>query len=255
MLYYFVFNRKGDTMDTYYEDILNKVEQLIAENDIQNAFCILEEELSMPYIPKAYEDRLISLYNDCRSQINESRKARSYGEEEIGELLHGSLEEQFLAVEQLKKSNIRNHLDEIRSYLKGNTHYFVRSCLIEAMMEQNISEEFTTEMDGLEVTFTPCFVEMLQESDGVEKAVSYLQEWFESDNPTFTMMCVESLIKEAYLRLPFTIEEDEAFDLAVDIACYVFKANEDKEGLMAFLNEKGLAQSYGYELLLSKHDV
>ena len=69
------------------------------------------------------------------------------------------------------------------------------------------------------------------------------------------MMCVESLIKEAYLRLPFTIEEDEAFDLAVDIACYVFKANEDKEGLMMFLNEKGLAQSYGYELLLSKHDV
>lgn len=43
-------------------------------------------------------------------------------------------------------------------------------------MEQNISEEFTTEMDGLEVTFTPCFVEMPQESDGVEKAVSYLQE-------------------------------------------------------------------------------
>ena len=76
MLYYFVFNRKGDTMDTYYEDILNKVEQLIAENDIQNAFCILEEELSMPYIPKAYEDRLISLYNDCRSQINESRKSK-----------------------------------------------------------------------------------------------------------------------------------------------------------------------------------
>lgn len=255
MLYYCVFGRKGDAMDSYYEDVLKKAEDHIAEEDVQSAFHILEEELSMPYIPKPYEERLIELYNQCRAQLRERQTFRRFDETEIETLLEGSLDEQFLAIEQLKKSNIRNHIEEIRSYLLKKPQPVVRSCLIEAMIEQNISEELTTEIDGLEVTFVPCFVELPSESEGVEKAVANLREWFESDDPTFTMMCVESLLKEAYLRMPFSIEEEEAFDLAVDIACYVFKANGDKEGLLAFLHEKGLAQSYGYELLLSKHDI
>ena len=255
MLYYCVFSRKGDTMDTYYEDILKKVENQIAEHNIRNAFQVLEEELSMPYIPKEYEVKLIDYYNQCRSLLRQQQSPKSYSDEDIGALLNGSLEEQFLAIEQLKKSNIRNYIEEIRSYFLNEPHYFVRSCLMEALMEQNVSEEFTTIMDGLEITFTPCFIELPSESEGVEQAIQYLREWFENENPTFLMMCVDSLMKEAYLRLPFTIEAEDAFDFAVDIACYVYKANEDREGLLGFLDEKGLAKSYGYELLLSKHDV
>lgn len=53
-----MFGRKGDTMDTYYEDILKKVEMQMEQHDHQAAYQILEEELSMPYIPKEYEHRL-----------------------------------------------------------------------------------------------------------------------------------------------------------------------------------------------------
>lgn len=255
MLYYSVFGRKGDAMDSYYEDILKKAAQYMSEEAWETAFHIVEEELSMPYIPKPYEERLIELYNTCRAQLRQQKALRTYSEEEIGELLRGSLEEQLLAVEQLKKSNIRNHLEEIRTYFLDEPHYLVRSCLMEALMEQNISDEFTTEIDGLEVTFIPCFIELPQESDGVEQAVSYLREWFENDEPTFMTLCVESLIKEAYLRLPFTIDAAEGFAMAVAIACYVFRAVGDQERLSAFLDEKGLAQSHGYELLLNKHDI
>lgn len=69
------------------------------------------------------------------------------------------------------------------------------------------------------------------------------------------MMCVETLVQEAYLRLPFNIEEDEALALATAIAQYVFLANEEKAAWERFCEEKGLARMDGYELLLRKHEM
>lgn len=240
-------------MDTYYEDILVKVENHMKENDFSNAFKILEDELSMPYIPKDVEEKMISYYNQCRSELrNDTSKV--YHEEDIDMLLQGSLDEQFLAIEQLKKSNIRNHFEAIASYLSNHPNTLVRSLLIEAMMEQNVTDEFTTEVNGLEVTFSPCAIEMPMETEGVRIAVQYLKDWFENDNPTFTMMCVETLIREAYLRLPFNIDEEEGIAIAAGIAHYVFCAHEEQEAWKIFSAENELAQYEDYELLLSMHD-
>ena len=90
-------------MDTYYEDILKKVENLKQDEDYDACLKILEEELSMPYIPKEYEDQLVDHYNECRSVVRQNRKAKVYDEDDIADLLNGSLDEAFLAIEQLKK--------------------------------------------------------------------------------------------------------------------------------------------------------
>ena len=66
---------------------------------------------------------------------------------------------------------------------------------------------------------------------------------------------MESLVKEAYLKLPFNVEEDEALALAVAIVCYVFIASENREGMDAFLQDKNLKQYAGYELLLNRHEM
>lgn len=248
-----MFSRKGEIMDTYYENILKKVDSLVENKDYQKAYGILEEELSMPYIPKEYEQPLIDYYNVCKKETQTS-VLPSYSEEDIERLLQGSLEEQFLAIEQLRKSNIRNHFDAIRMYLENNPHYLIRSYIIEALMDQNVSEEFTIEMDGCVITFTPCFIEAPMESDGAVQAVKYLKDWFENENPTFTMMCVETLVKEAYLRLPYNIEEEDALGMALGVVRYVFVAHEEMNAFYQFLEEKGLAQNSGYELLLSRHE-
>ena len=240
-------------MDTYYEDILKKVETLMKDAQFAEAYAILDEELSMPYIPREYEEPLIAYYNQCRSECK--WKDTAVREEDIETLLKGSLEEAFLAIEQLKKSNIRNHMDAVADYLSKNPHYLVRSLMIEAMMEQNITDEVSVDIDGLEVTFSPCSLDAPMESEGALEAVNYLKDWFENDNPTFTMMCVETLVKEAYLRLPFNIEEDEALPLAAAVTAYVFHAYEEHEAWMLFEEEKGLAQYRGYELLLRKHEM
>ena len=95
-----MFSRKGEAMDTYYEDILKKVEALLEDAQYAEAYTILDEELSMPYIPREYEEPLIAYYNQCRSECK--WKDTAVREEDIETLLKGSLEEAFLAIEQLK---------------------------------------------------------------------------------------------------------------------------------------------------------
>ena len=242
-------------MDTYYKDILNKIEQLIEQQEIKKAYVLLEEELSMPYIPKEYEEQLVAYHNQCKCEVAFQQKQQHNQAENMEELLKGSVAEQLAAVDLLKKLNIRSHLHMIKGYFMETPHPLVRSFLIEALIEQHITDEITLLHDGIEVTFIPCCIEKPLECDGAVIAVQYLKEWFENENPTFFMMCIESLIKELYLRLPWNIEEDEGELLALSIANYVYIASDDEKGWNAFIIEKALAQKCSFELLLNKHDV
>ena len=50
-------------MSSYYDTILKRVESEMEKGDFAEAMKLLEEELSMPYIPKEDEERIITKYN------------------------------------------------------------------------------------------------------------------------------------------------------------------------------------------------
>lgn len=239
----------------YYKQMIEQVSKLMNEGDYGEAFKLLEEELAMPYIPSDSEPILVDLFNQCRSQLNASKPAKTMNLEDVESLLQGSVDEQFAAVELLRGSNIRKYLDVVSSYLKDSPHYFVACLLIEVMIEQQIQEELLMNKDGLDVRFTPCYVEMPMDSDGVSEAVQIIRDYFEDDNPTFVQMCIEVLVKEAYLRLPFNIDSDESVPLALAISEYVFKAYGESDAFEIFIKDKELSKQRGYDLLLSKHDI
>lgn len=242
-------------MDTYYVEIIKEVKKLMSSGDYQEAFAVLEDELAMPYIPKESEQELVMLYNECRSELRAGTVERAYGIEDIETLLSGKLEEQFMAVELLKQSNIRQHISAIDAYLCGSPHILVQAMLIEALMEQNIAEEIHMRYEDMEITFLPCYIEPPMKAKGAQKAANQLCDWFENEDPSFLTLCMESLIKEAVLRLPFNVEEDEAIPLATSIVSYVYRASRDEEGFQIFLKEHALAQWCGFELLLDKHSI
>ena len=194
-------------MSSYYDTILKRVESEMEKGDFAEAMKLLEEELSMPYIPKEDEERIITKYNLCRSELRAQEKPRRSAVEDIGDLLRGSIDEQFQAVEQLRKSNIRNYADEVREALHAVRSDWVKAFLIEALIEQSVSEEFTVEHEGLDYRFVPCALTLPSQSDGVHQAVEQLREWFEHEDPSFLALCVETLMQEAYLRLPEDIDE------------------------------------------------
>lgn len=242
-------------MDTYYEEILKEVNKLIAAHDYKEAYAILEDELAMPYIPMESESAMIALYNECRSELQLNKVERNYDDEDIEQLLMGSLEEQLMAVELLKKSNLRQHVKEVEQCLCANPHILVRSLLIEAMMDQNIAEEIHMTYEEMEITFLPCYIEAPMKAEGAVIAVNLLCDWWENEDPTFLKMCIDSLIKELYLRLPFNLEEDEGLPMAMAIVEYVCMAGNDKETYTIFKEAKQLTHEHGFELLLCKHHI
>lgn len=246
---------KEVAMDTYYEEILKEIAKLMEAKNYDEAYAILNDELSMPYIPKESEEKMIAYYNECRSELALNKVQRTYDEDDIAQLLKGSLEEQFAAVELLKNSNIRKHIKDVDSYLCDDAHALIRAYLIEALMEQNVSEEIHMKEHDMEITFIPCALDAPMDSEGAVLAAKTLCSWFENDDPSFLMMCMESLVKEAYLRMPFAIEEDEAMMIATAIVGYVFEANGDKSAFEAFISEKSLAQTGGFDLLLYKYGI
>ena len=62
-------------MNSYYDTILDRVENEMKRGCFEEAMKLLEEELSMPYIPKEYEERIIAKYNLCRSQLRAQEKS------------------------------------------------------------------------------------------------------------------------------------------------------------------------------------
>lgn len=243
-------------MDSYYDAIVKRVEECLQNEQYAQALTLLQEERSMPYIPREYEARFEAYYDVCQSALRERRKSgvRAKSAEEIEALLQGRVDEQLQAVEQLRSSNIRNHVDVVQKALRECPNRMVRSFLIEALIEQNVSEAFTLEQDGLTYTFVPCALPLPKESEGVQAGVLQLREWFENENPSFLAFCVETLLQEAYLRLPEDIDETEAPAAAQAVAGYVFEANGMPEAYAAFQKEKGLASRCGYELLLKKYE-
>ncbi|MEG0093491.1 MAG: hypothetical protein RSC93_05170 [Erysipelotrichaceae bacterium] len=239
----------------YYETIINKVQQLMENLEFKEAYDILEEEMKMPYIPSNHEPLLIDLFNQCRCELQSKKPIQNLDINNLESLLNGSIDEQFAAVELLKTSNIRKHLDLVCEYLKNKPHFLVRSMLIELLSEQAIRDEMTIDYDGMDVTFTPCYIEAPMDSDGAIAAVNQIREWFEDDNPTFVQMCVETLVKEAYLKLPFNIDIDESIPFALAIVEYVFQAYGEREAFTEFVKAKELERNCGYDLLLWKHDI
>lgn len=242
-------------MDNYYHNLIQDVKKRMSEQNYKEAIEKLEEEFSMPYIPKEYEDQMITLYNECRHEVQEKQETRKYSEEDIDTLLKGSIDEACQAVEILKGSNIRRHLEAVEWYLKEEPHFLIRTLLVEALVEQDIKEEIQMDYDGLEVCFTPTFVELPSQQETLKEAVNQVRAFYENENPSFLMMCVECMMKEMYFKLPFSLGEDEVKPFLYAILSYVYKANGDDEGFEAFIREKNLANSSGYDLLLYKYDI
>ncbi len=241
-------------MNTYYEEVIGKIKKLMEDEEYEQAYLVVQEELSLPYIEKGYEEQFIQFYNELNVKVRKDRQ-KVYDEDDIDSLMMGSLDEVFLAIEQLRKMNIRNHLEVIRTYLKNEPHFLAKAYLIEALMEQNVNEEFEVEHQGMLMNFIPCYIEPMMECDGAVQVIAYLREWFENSDPSMLMMCVESLVKETYLMLPFNIEEEDAKQLAISIALYVYVAMSRSNEIQAFLDQYDLESECGYPLLLNEYEM
>lgn len=61
-------------MSNYYDDLINKIEELIKKDKKHEALNIIKEELNLPYVPKLYEDKL----NNYLAQLDEKKEKKPF---------------------------------------------------------------------------------------------------------------------------------------------------------------------------------
>lgn len=199
----------------YYDETLEKIEELLNNNNKDEALHIIDEELKQAYIPKDFNNKLLEFKKDLKIS---SRK--ELNDDELIEYLSGNNEQQLFAVSYLDKKNLRDYIEVCDNYLTGNGFINAKVLLVDSLIKQEINEEIHMNKDGLEITFIPKYVWPIEISEGFESGIRYLTEYYLKE-PSKLEIAKSLLYKEAMLELPINLEESEGIIKAKNIIKYV----------------------------------
>lgn len=199
----------------YYDDILNKINELIKNNDINKALSIVEEELRAPYLPKDFNEKLLSIYDNFHKN-----NTFIMNDEMIEDFLYSTNEKQLIAVDQLNKKNLRDYIDLCNEYLTSKGFNNAKVLLVDSLIRQEIGEEIKMDKDGLLFEFIPKYQLPIEESDGYLSGKKYLNDYYLKE-PSKAKIALDLLYKEMIMNLPINMNEEEGIEIAIKIIDYI----------------------------------
>ncbi len=202
----------------YYEEILNEIREDIDNQEYGEAKRLIMNELSISYVPRDVEEKLYELLSEVKTN---TYVPKMLSDEDIEKYLKMDEVHQLMAVEELNKKNLRDHIDLCQDYLSGNGYINAKVLLIDSLIRQEINSDFTYN----DSTFNPSKITRVEESDGFLSGLEAIRERFMKD-PSMMRMGEQLLYKEVLLALPKTLSHDEGFVVADKIIDYILKASE-----------------------------
>ena len=200
----------------YYKELVSNIEKAIESADYDKASKLIDDELSLPYVPKNVLERL----REFKENIPAEDINRTLSEEEIREYLKGNEYRQLVAVEQLNKLNLREYYDLCNEYLKSDGFINAKVLLIESLVRQEISDEYTMLKDGMLFNFIPRYVMLPEESEGYNTALKILSDYYMKE-PSYFLMARDLLYKDCFMALPLSYIMEEGEMLARNIISYL----------------------------------
>ena len=194
----------------YYTEILNDLEKLLADEQYDDALFMIRSELRMPYVPPDFREKLEEM--EKRIPRNDEHTVKVPDEDKIRELLKGDAESQMYAVYSLTNQNLRRHKVLIDDVFSSDVLPQAKDILIYALIEQEISEEFTLNKNGLEYRFVPRYCLLPEESDGYQEAVKQLKEIYLHE-PSLYQFAIDLLQEKCFSHLPLSYEAEESGQL------------------------------------------
>ena len=194
----------------YYTEILNDLEKLLANEQYDDALFMIRSELRMPYVPPDFKEKLEEM--EKRIPRNDEHTVKVPDEDKIRELLKGDAESQMYAVYSLTNQNLRKHKVLIDDVFSSDSLPQAKDIVIYALIEQEISEEFTLNKNGLEYHFVPRYCLLPEESDGYQEAVKQLKEIYLHE-PSLYQFAIDLLQEKCFSHLPLSYEAEESGQL------------------------------------------
>ena len=209
----------------YYDELIDKIKLLLREKNYEMAEKLIQDELSLPYVPKDIEEMLYNL----KEQIVKSTIPHRISDEEIEKhLFEGDIDHQLMAVNELNGKNLRQYIDLCQRYLDGNGFANAKALLIDSLIRQEINHVFHYKRDDDLMMFNPCSYEVIEDSEPFSAASRQLSEDYMKE-PSKLQLARQLLYKELIMALPDVYTSEEAMILEERIVEYINKAFDSAE--------------------------
>ncbi len=196
----------------YYDEILIEIENKIKNNELDKAKSIIENELSMLYIPIEFENKLKLLLQDLKIEEN-----RYLNEENIIQYLKEGKNE-FLIYNFLINSNIKKYIIEAKSFLSISKDKQLKQLFIKFLIDEGIDEEFISN----NIKFNPSKLISHQKREEYNYLCDYFYNLFSNDNPTFLKISLEMIELLFLNKLPTSVKKVELEQIKNSIEYYIY---------------------------------
>ncbi len=203
-------------MENYYQEILEEIEQLIEEKDLEQARALIHMEMKMPYIPKDVEIRLQEALLKVQ-EMNPRNSEKRLNLEEIERYLGGSKDQQLCAVDQMDAMDLRRLEDIVVNYLKQEPFPDAAVLLIDSCIRQEIGYEIEIEKNEKKIVFNPKDCRRPEESAGFLEAKEWIEQRFDSEDPSFVSLAMSLLSKVCFEHLPLSYSKEEGKKVAISV--------------------------------------
>lgn len=161
----------------YYSEIITKIQDLIDLKQYKKSYDLVTTELSMPYIPKKYEDKFKILKTTINEfLLNSAKESKTnFDKDTIFKILQSDNDPLApLAISQLKDLNLQNSINDIIKIFKNTTlKCSIKVVIFEYLVEQNINLdlEVSTPYESKNISTTHSLIE----SSDYKKLINILE--------------------------------------------------------------------------------
>lgn len=206
----------------YYDEILQKIDELMDSKDYEQAKRIILNELDIAYVPRDFEEKL----NDYLAKINtKTFKVKQVSDEDIETFLFEDQSHQLIAVDELNKRNLRDFDELVVKYLKEGSFKNAKVLLIDSLIRQSIDKEYTFIDGDSSITFNPSKLVCPEESKAYKKGQEVLSDYYLKE-PSKFKMAMDLLFKEIMMSLPNNLDDKDGELIANKIIEFIDKAFE-----------------------------
>lgn len=185
----------------YYEDIIAQIKQAIIDKKYENANVLINEELSMPYIPLEIEDQLHELKAQVKLCNNTQEFTPLTKQQLESALLNCGYDQQAQAVESLNVSNARLYIHLIQqALLSDSVDQEVKVGLVHVLKDQVIDGIYEFKLNGNLLSFNLNeVVDYLQDNQVMTSFDRYIDSIVD-DNPSFNQL-VKQMVFDCLIHL------------------------------------------------------
>jgi len=214
----------------YYDILSLEIALLVDLEEDEEALAILDQELSMPYIPSEYEEVYTSTYEVLKKKQRALKHQVSpYDQltnEELKKLLSPEQGKEIimLAIQQLDNRNVRHFMSEVSAFLESSVPNYIKTALLEVLIDQGIDVSLKVKHDDLTIEVNPKDLTKPMEQPGLEKVLLLIDKYNVDKDVTIASYYNDLVIYYFASVYPIEVQIDE-YEYIAAAAYYVAYSN------------------------------